>query len=73
VGDDYGPEEECEERWGDYCALYPKENAQLRDWHERQEALDEPVEEEAQKASGGDSRIRREMIREIDKAWPDRI
>jgi hypothetical protein len=47
--------------------------AQLRDWHERQEALDEPVEEETQKTGGSDARILREVIGEVDETRPDCI
>jgi hypothetical protein len=73
VGDNHRPEEQGEECWWNDDTLDPEENPKLRDWHERQKALDEPVEEEAQKASGGNARIFGEVVREVDETGPDRL
>ena len=73
MGYNHRPEEQSKERWRNDDTLDPEEDPELRDWHERQKALDKPVEEEGQKASGGNTRILGEVVREVDETGPDRL
>jgi hypothetical protein len=71
VGNDDSPQEKTKEGRWNHNGLDPEENLELLNWHERQESLTEPVEEEAKEITRGDSGRGREMVRKVNHARPD--
>ncbi len=71
MGNDDSPQEESKEGRRNHNGLDPEENLELLNWHEGQESLAEPVEEEAKQITRGNSGRGRKMVRKVNHAGPD--